>query len=372
MATVFVLGAVLTTVALLGLLGRTSTGREGTSQIVVYALPLGLLAGGYAASIGMNLMWAVIVAVSILLGVLAGGWLGRQPALDDVASHPAAAGLSLVCSGLISVGLAAVAIMWAGSVIAAFSYLNHVVVAIVLALAAVAYAAGRGAAVGLSRTVLVLLVVGAVGLVAAGYLAGDFKGLGSPYVSFPPVPLERGILYAIGIVLIGAGYPVLRGLGSEERGRTVKAAITLAVIVLVSLVGMLAIYGGAFNLPSLVINIFPVYTPPLLSAVISGLVAVVGVVAGGAAIRAAGSCVAPAHPKWCDGGEFRPTPGLLVALVIGVVAIVVSVLAPTPTVTVTLLAILAVVNLIAERMISRGRQPGRAAPEAEQAARSTQ
>lgn len=347
------IGVAATVVALLGLLGSPADARPWPSRVIVLGFPLAIIAGGYAASIGMTAMWALVAVLSVFLAVLVGGLLGRPPALDDQRSHPAAAGLSLVFSGLIALGLAVIVVAWAGHLIAAFTLLNHYAVTAVLVLAAVACGIGGRAVVGLSRVVLGLVAVGAVAVLAVGVVAGDISGLGSPQVPVPSVDPVTGVAFAIGVVLIGAGFPVLRVASHDNRRSAVVAAVVLALIVAVYLVGMLALYGGAFQLPSLVVNVLPVYTPAWLGALISGFVAVVAAVTAGECIHAASRSAATIVPRWYEDVEHHLGPRRWVALTMGAAVFVVAALAPPPQSVVAVLAVLGAANLVAERMLSR-------------------
>lgn len=354
MVIAIVLGIVATGVALIGLLGRATSGPARISQLIVYALPLGLVAYGYAASVGITLGWALVAALSAVLAILAGGLMGHQPAVSDQQTRPGAAGLNLVCSGLISLGLGAITILWASHMIAAFSYLDRNVVGVVLVLAALAFSVGGRSVVGMSRTVVVVLIIGAVGMLAVGYLLGDASGLGDPLVPVPALNSADAILFAIGVIVIGAGYPVMRSAGANNRGRVVVAAIAVGLISLVTVVGMLILYGGAFNLPSLVMNVLPVYTPDEIGAVISALLALISTVIAGATIHTAARYVGIVHPKLLVASDRTlGSPRLWVNVVLGVVMVLVLWLAPTPSWIVGFMAVVAVVNRCAESMITR-------------------
>ncbi|MFZ1670541.1 MAG: hypothetical protein WAT65_06290 [Candidatus Nanopelagicales bacterium] len=357
MTVAIVLGVVATIVALLGLLGRKQTGEAWPSQIIVYALPLGIVAAGYSASIGINLGWTLVAGLSIFLAVLAGGLMGQHPALADRESKPVAAGLNLALTGLISVGLAVVVLLWASHLISAFSYLDGFWVRVVLVGAAVAYSVGGRSSVGLSRAILVLIIIGAVAMFGIGFVAGDTSGLTSPQVPVPPLSPVTAVLYAIGVILIGAGYPVLRSNGNHNRARVWTAAVVLALVVVVTLVGILMLYGGSFQLPSLVINVLPVYSPPVVSAVICGLLAIISTVVVGAAINAAAGSAAQIEPSWYEHADEHPAPRRRVAIVLGVAVVVVAWLEPTPQALVAVLAVLGFANLLAERVIRRNHQP---------------
>ena len=354
MVIAIVLGIVATAVALIGLLGRAASGQARVSQLIVYALPLGLVAYGYAASVGITLGWALVAAVSAVLAILAGGLLGHQPAVSDQQTRPGAAGLNLVCSGLISLGLGAITILWASHMIAAFSYLDRTVVGIVLTLAALAFSVGGRSVVGLSRAVVVVLIIGAVGMLGVGYLLGDPSGLGDPVVPVPALSATDAILFAIGVIIIGAGYPVMRSAGANNRGRVIVAAIAVALISLVTVVGMLILYGGAFNLPSLVMNVLPVYTPDEIGAVVSALLALISTVIAGATIHTAAKYVGIVHPKLLVASDRTlGSPRLWVNVALGVIMIIILWLAPTPSWIVGLMAVVAVINLAAEATITR-------------------
>jgi len=357
MTVAIVLGVVATVVALIGLLGRKQTGEAWPSQIIVYALPLGIVAAGYSASIGINLGWTLVAGLSIFLAVLAGGLMGQHPALADRESKPVAAGLNLALTGLISVGLAVIVLLWASHLISAFSYLDGFWVRIVLVGAAVAYSIGGRSSIGLSRAILVLIIIGAVAMFGIGFIAGDTSGLTSPQVPVPPLSPITAILYAVGVVIIGAGYPVLRANGNHNRSRVWTAAVVVALIVVVTLVGILMLYGGSFQLPSLVINVLPVYSPPVVSAVICGMLALISTVVVGAAINAAAGSAAQIEPSWYDHADEHPTPRRLVAIVLGIAVLVVAWLEPTPQALVAVLAVLGFANLLAERVIRRNHQP---------------
>ncbi len=349
------LGVTATFAALMGLLGRKSAGDHRVSEIVVYALPLGIIGAGYAASIGINLTWAIVAAISVFLAILAGGMLRRQPALTDPDIRPAAAGLSLVCSAMISLGLGAIAMMWAIELITAFSYLDGFVVTLVLVIAAVAYAIGGRSAIGMSRTVMLLLIVGAIAMLGVGLsTGGDTAGLFSPQVPVPSLNPALALLYGIGIVIIGAGYPLMRSGDTRNRGRVVIAALVVTLTSFVIVLGILITYGGAFQLPSLVINIFPVYAPPLLAGLICGLAALISTVVAGATIHAAGVYLAEMFPsRYSEQGGRTDRPRYWLSMAIGLLLLIVVFLAPQPPETVLLLAVLAAANLIAEWTISR-------------------
>ncbi|MGV1036767.1 MAG: hypothetical protein ACOYD0_07035 [Candidatus Nanopelagicales bacterium] len=361
MTVAIVLGVVATSVALLGLLGRKQTGEAWPAQIIVYALPLGIVAAGYSASIGINLGWTLVAGLSIFLAVLAGGLTGQHPALADRESKPVAAGLNLALTGLISVGLAVIVLLWASHLMSAFSYLDGFWVRIVLVGAAVAYSIGGRSSAGLSRTILVLIIIGAVAMFGIGFVAGDTSGLTAPQVPVPPLSPVTAVLYAVGVIIIGAGYPVLRASGNHNRARVWTAAVVLALVVVVTLVGILMLYGGAFQLPSLVINVLPVYSPPVVSAVICGLLAIISTVVVGAAINAAAGSAAQIEPSWYKHADEHPAPRRRVAIVLGVAVLVLAWLEPTPQALVAVLAVLGFANLIAEWIIRRNHQPhGRA------------
>jgi|GEM_PF-6083451 len=350
------LGVVATAVALLALLGNTNDRSVRISQLFVYALPLGILAAGYAADTGINLMWAIVAAVSAMAAILVGGLLGRAPTMQDETARPGAAGLNLVCSGAISLGLGAIVLIWASHLISAFSYLRGDVVSIVLALAAVAFAVGGRSEVGLSRTVLVVAIIGAIALLGVGILAGDIAGLSAPQVPVPPLSVGEAIAYAVGVVIIGAGYPALRIVGPESRRNVIVAAVLVALVGFVTVLGILALYGGAFQLPSLVINALPVYSPPIVSGIISALVALVAIVVAGGAIHTAGHYVGLAHPGLLTPSDrVLSSPRLWIYMALGAVVVAVVLLAPTPSWLVFLLAALGVVNLLAEWKVSASR-----------------
>ena len=222
-----VVGVVSTIIALVGLLGRSADGLAKPSQIVVMALPLGIIAGGYAASIGASLVWILLAVVSVFLAVLAGSFIGVSPAVSEHHLRPASAGLSLAFSGLIALGMAAIVIVWASHLISAFSFLNGIVLKLVLVLAAVAFGIGGRGAVGLSRLVLTLLIVGGVGMFGIGIALGDPSGLTAPQVPVPSVSPVGAIVYAIAVVLIGAGLPVLREASHGNRRSAVVAGVVL-------------------------------------------------------------------------------------------------------------------------------------------------
>ncbi len=349
-----VLGIVVTAVALLGLLGRSTPRSVTPSALFVYGFPFGILAAGYAASTGISITWAVVAGASAFLAILVGGMLGRQPISKDEIQRPGAAGLNLVCSGAISLGLGAVVIIWASHLISAFSYLDGRVVSIALVLGAAAYAIGGRCEVGLSRTVLVLSIIGAVTVLGVGYLGGDISGLSAPQVPVPVLNPVEAVLYAVGVVIIGAGYPVMRAAGTGNRGKVIIAGILVALVSLVTVVGVLALYGGAFQLPSLVINVLPVYSPPVLSAVICALLALVSSVVAGGTIHTAGHYVGLVQPSLlAPSDRVLSSPRLWIYLALGAVIVIVVLLAPAPTWIVLLLAVLGVINLLAEWAIAR-------------------
>ena len=360
-----VVGVVATAIALLGLLGRTGDGRPWPSQVVVIALPIGIIAGGFVASVGATLGWVLLAVLSAFLSVLAGTLLGSPPALDDQQATPAAAGLALAMSALIALGLAVIVVTWAAHLIGAFSYLNAVVVKLVLAAAAAAYGLGGRGVKGLSRLVLVLALLGALAIFGIGAFVGDLGSLTAPQVSVPTISALDAVAYAIGVVLIGAGFPVLRVATQNNRNSGVIAAVVVAAIAGLYLLGMLALYGGAFSLPSLVINVFPVYTPAALAAVIGGLITIVGVVVAGSCIHAASESVARVQPGWYADTEHHRGPLRSVVALMGLVVFAISWLAPEPVAVVSVLAVLGAATLLAEWVAWRGRAHADAGPGAQ-------
>ncbi|MDQ1250681.1 MAG: hypothetical protein QG597_5061, partial [Actinomycetota bacterium] len=116
---------------------------------------------------------------------------------------------------------------------------------------------------------------------------------------------------------------------------------------------MMALYGGAFQLPSLVVNVLPVYTPVWLGALISGLVAVVAAVTAGECIHAASRSAATIVPSWYEDVEHHLGPRRWVALAMGLAVFLVAWLAPPPQNVVAVLAVLGAANLVAEWILGR-------------------
>ena len=353
MTAAIIIGVAATVVALLGLLGRPADSRAWPSQVVVLALPLAIIAPGLATSYGMTLWWALLAVLAVFLAVVAGIVLGRPVALDDAANRPAAAGLSLVFSGLIALGLAVIVVVWASHLINSFAYLNGAVVSLVITAAAVAYGLGGRSIARLSRLALGLAIIAAVGIAVAGFVVGDYSGLTAPLVPVPEVPLGEGLLYAVGVVLIGAGFPVLRVASHDNKRAGVIGGVILALVLLVYLLGMMAIYGGGYQLPSLVINVFAVYLPPLAAAIICGLVTIVATVVAGTCIAAASETAAAIVPRWYADASAHPGPRRWVGAAMGVAVLLVALLRPSPAAVVGVLAVLGLANLIAERFLPR-------------------
>ncbi len=357
MTAAIAVGLACTVVALFGLLGRPSDGRPWPSQVVVIAMPLGIIAGGYAASVGATLLWCVVAVLSVFLAVLAGSLLGRQGAMHGDAQQsgrPAAAGLTLAFSALIALGLAVIVVQWAGHLIGSFANLQSGVVKAVLVLAAIAYGIGGRAVRGLSRIVLVLLILGALGMLAAGVLLGDIGTLTDPQIPVPAVSAGAAIAYAVGVVLIGAGFPVLREAAHQNRGASIIAAAVVSLVVLAYLIGMLALYGGSFSLPSLVVNVLPSNLPPFAGVVICGLVAIVSTVIAGACIHAASEATARIVPSWYADTEHHRGPLRAVAFAMGLAVFIIAFGSPTPVAVVAVLSVLGAANLITEWILSRG------------------
>lgn len=353
MTAALIVGITATCIALIGLLGRLSDNRPWPSQVVVLALPLAIIAPGLATSVGMTLGWALVATLAVLLAVIAGSVLGRSNAWDDPHGRPAAAGLSLVFSGLIAVGLAVVVVMWASRLINSFAYLNSIVLTFVLAMASVAFGIGGRGIVGLSRVVLALVSLGALVVLGAGFAIGDMSAVADPQISVPSLSVSEGLLYAAGVVLIGAGFPVLRLVSHNNRRSGIIAAVALALVLLVYLLGMLAIYGGGYSLPSLVINVFAVFTPAVAGAITAGLVTIVCTVVAGACLRAASDIVATLVPAWYSDVQGHPGPRRWVGVALGLGVFVVAALRPPPAAIVAVLAVMAAANLVAEYVLSR-------------------
>ena len=261
MTTAIIIGVLATLIALAGVLGRPGDGRPWPSQVIALALPIVIIAPGLAAGTGMTLTWAVVAVVVAFAAVTLGSVLGDPIAFERVGDQPAAAGLSLAFSGVIATGLAVIVAGWGANLISAFIRFNKIVLVLVLVAAAVAFAIGARAIVGLSRLVLVLIVLGALAIFGAGFVVGDYGALGDPMVPVPSLSAAEGVLYAIGVLAIGAGFPVLRKAAHNNSRAGIVAAVVLALVLGVYLLGMLAIYGSAYQVPSLVINTFPFFLP---------------------------------------------------------------------------------------------------------------
>ncbi len=340
----FVVAAALVVVALIGLLGRVTDQPARMSQIVVYALPLGIVSAGYAASTGITLMWAIVAFAAVVVGALLASRLGPQRALVATDDAAGAAGLGAAAGALITLGLAGVGVIWAANLVASFSALNRYIIAGGIVAAGVAIAVGGAALKALSRTVLFLVIIGAVAMAGLGYSTGSPAGLTSPEIPLPAPSPAIAALYALGIVLIGAAYPLLRATGAVRGLKVGIGGLIVAAVCLTAVLGMLMLYGGSFSLPSLVINVFPGYAPMSLSAVICALIALIGAVLAGVGIRAA--LIDVDVVMTAQRATWR-TVGL------GVVVFIIAVLAPTPDWIVLTLSLLAVVSLLTDWRLGR-------------------
>lgn len=346
---------VVTSLALWAVLGHPRQGSLAISQLIVYALPIPIAAFAYAAANGMNLAWAIGAALAAAIGIVISGVLGA-PKWDIAQPENLGAASVVVTAGMvITIGLGLVGVLWATELIGAFSFLNLNMTSAAMLVGAIGVGLGTGAMRGLSRIVLVGSIVCAIGMLVLGFFLGAPAGLTSPLVPAGPVPPLAGLGYLAAIVVIAIAYPVLRNVGTEDRSRVAISGVIASLICLTIVIGILMLYGGAFTLPSLVINVFPVYSPTLLSMVLCAGFAAIGAGLGGVAIRRALADLSHLLPSL--GREDAPAivarRMAIAAVVIAAAMYLLAVLAPSPSWIVGPLSLLAVGSLVAEVIIAR-------------------
>lgn len=363
MDAIFVAGF-LTIIALFGLLGTMRKVPISTvAHAVGISLPLVAVCAASSLHRGFTLGYAFLAVGTVLLGVLLAAANGPIRSVP-IEGRAVAAGIGWFCSGAVLFGVTGLFVAWIADLISAFTTLNAASATVVLILGSMAVGFGNGAEIGLARLVLIAVISTAVLLLLAGFFAGSVEGVTDPAIFTRSVPFPELIFFSISMVLVGGTHQGLRSLAGENRRNLIVGAVILSVCVLVSMIGLLMLVGGAFKLPSVPLETLVAYTPPALGALIAGALAVVTAVVVGQTLSRA---LRTTQSLWPVLVPIRHgvIARLVGCIVLGVILLLIAEWPASPEWAVPLLAGLGLLGLIIEHV---GAKHQRVAVEAKQTA----
>ena len=281
MISVIAVAVTLTVVAQIGLLGKTKGNLDVTpSKVIVALLPSVAIAGAAGFHNGFTLTWAIIAVLAILIGSIGAVLLGAPSASN---AGVAVRGLESAIAFAIALVIGAMFVSWIASMIAAFSTLNYFVVVILIVIAGAATAYGRGASRGLAKTAAIIFAVIAVLTLVAGFVGGSAKFLNDPVIFYNHVGVGSMVIYGLAVLVVTALNPALREAGGKDKGAVIKGAVVTSGLTLISYLGLLLLFGGAIQLPSVPMQTVVAYIPPSLAGILIVLASIVGAV-GAAAV----------------------------------------------------------------------------------------
>lgn len=281
MISVIAVAAALTVVAQVGLLGKITPSSDVTpSKVLVALLPSVAIAGAAGFHSGFTLTWAVIAVVAILLGAFVAVYLGPP---SESKAGVAVRGLESAIAYTIVLVVGAMFVSWVASVITAFSTLNHFVVVILIVIAGAAVAFGRGSSRGLAKTTAIIFGVIAGLTLVAGFVGGSAKFINDPVIFYDQVGLASILTYGLAVLVVTALNPGLREAAGTNRSAVVKGAVITVILTFLGYLGLLLLFGGAIQVPSVPLHTVVAYVPPVLAGVLIVLASVVAGV-GAAAI----------------------------------------------------------------------------------------
>ncbi|MFZ1362591.1 MAG: hypothetical protein WAS05_06620 [Candidatus Nanopelagicales bacterium] len=271
----------LTVVAQIGLLGKIAGQSSVTpSKVLVALLPSVAIAGAAGFHHGFTLTWAVVAILAILIGAVVSVYLGPP---SESKAGVATRGLESAIAYAILLVIGALFVSWIASTIAAFSTLNYWVVVVFIVVAGAAVAFGRGSSRGLAKTAAIIFCVVAVLMLVVGVVGGSFQFLGDPVIFYNQVGFGQILIYGLAVLVVTALNPGLREMGGTSRPAVIRGAIITAVFTFLGYLGLLLLFGGAIQLPSVPMHTVVAYVPPVLAAIFIALLSIVGAV-GAAAV----------------------------------------------------------------------------------------
>lgn len=220
-------------------------------------LTYAVLAVPILATAGLTLIGLIVLLIATALAVTAGTYsLHRSHTNDGAVSFETVAPESAperYARGAVSVGVAAVLLIAAGQTLSLLSRLDPriIVLAIAVVAAWIVYAQGLAATHRVGSVTMWLMIIPIVLCLALGVY------LGSPGVIITPIRDVDGVTAAAGIgivvllIVIGWADNTLRTsalIGRWSRGRTLAGPL---IVVLLIVIGLLMLLGGAILVPSM-------------------------------------------------------------------------------------------------------------------------
>lgn len=339
------------------LTATAGTGRSDRSRVRAAGGPLTLLGGATVylfvllpifSGPGITLGTLLLLVVAVVLpGIVAAGvripmgvWVDQRGTLRDA------------IGGVVAFALLAGQLAIAGTLMSLFGGVNRVLATGAFGIACAGYllGAGRAGSIRTSRYA-VLGVAIAVVILVIGLVLGSPGTITSPLVSSTPLSVGTIVAVMLAVVLLGAFDPNLRSALTipARSGRALLVGSILAAGAVLALgLGGILFFGGVMQAPNLeIMTVFAVLPPVgvmvmmlvitfLLAANIDGLLS-----AGAQSLTGA-----------TDPGNVRPA-----TVVLALVAIVVAVLVPNPTLFLVLAAVVAAASIGALAPAWRRREP---------------
>lgn len=273
----------LTVVAQVGLLGKMGGQADVTpSKVLVALLPSVAVAGAAGFYHGFTLTWAIVAVLAILIGAVVAVYLGPPSASK---AGVATRGLESAIAYAILLVIGALFVSWIASTITAFSTLNYWAVVAFIVVAGAAVAFGRGSSRGLAKTAAIIFSVVAVLMLVVGFVGGSFKFLGDPVIYYDQVGIGHVLVYGLAVLVVTALNPGLREMAGDNRSSVIRGAIITAVFTFLGYLGLLLLFGGAIQLPSVPMHTVVAYVPPALAAIFIVLLSIVGAVGVAVVLR---------------------------------------------------------------------------------------
>ncbi len=354
MFTAVAVAAIATIYALVGLLGRPTTGSSrGVWSCYVSALPIMIASGAATLAIGFSITSAVIAAVTVFVAILAAGAVSPSGWYDLRSGAPASSITTWLCSLVVVVGLSVFLVDFATGMISDLTGLRYWPVALLLVVGGVVAGFGRKGQVGQARVALVVISVVAVVLLVLGAILGSPSYLGTEMIPAGVPGWQQNIAYPIALIIATLAHP---GIG-PGKGARAKATVTTAVLagltVLLAMGGLLMLMGGLIQVPSVELNALVAFMPlpvNVLVAVLSGGLALTVLARSTAVIEEGLGKLSPELP-WPQAWAAKRR--IVMAVVLAIVWTLLVWLRPAPIATVVSLAAVAIIGLAARHWAKR-------------------
>lgn len=354
MFTAVAVAAIATIYALVGLLGRPTTGpSRGVWSCYVGALPIMIASGAATLAVGFSITSAVIAAVTVLVAILAAGAVSPAGWYDLRSGAPASSITTWLCSLVVVVGLSVFLVDFATGMISDLTGLRYWPVALLLVVGGVVAGFGRKGQVGQARVALVVISVIAVLLLVLGAVLGSPSYLGTEMIPAGVPGWHQNIAYPIALVVATLAHPGIgpgKGTGAKA---TVTAAVLAALTVLFAMGGLLMLMGGLIEVPSVELNALVAFMPAPVNiaiAVIAGGLGLTVLARSTAVIEEGLGKLSPELP-WSQAWASKRR--VVMAVVLAIVWTLLVWLRPAPIATVVSLAAIAVVGLVARQWAKR-------------------